>query len=363
MFADLLFIEDPKEKNKKNYYINERNYFTKNSLRMRSTHINFYNNSIKAKKEEQKRNPMPKILYSTADSFYQPQKEKVNEFIETQKLMAQDLVDLMKKFSLELEQENDDNKNSINDNDYMNNNMANNIIANKDNNINKKDEFFLTRKNAKLTKKYNHSYKSNKQKLMEDLEYVRATNTVYPIIDNQEVKNIKNKERLLKDNLILENNYGKYKFSRTGLVYPNKLDKYELPNYSGKYCDDEEYFNYKKKVKNPNLVYNRISNFEEALNKDLEIINKTYGKTQSRTRFSKNPLLKKYMEMIPLYDIYKDLKVIENRYVGSKYKYKLLPLYNKRLSNLDKLADKFYKIQNNNGELSNYIKISNYKNN
>jgi hypothetical protein len=306
---------------------------------------------------------MPKILYSTADSFYQPQKEKVNEFIETQKLMAQDLVDLMKKFSLELEQENDDNKNSINDNDYMNNNMANNIIANKDNNINKKDEFFLTRKNAKLTKKYNHSYKSNKQKLMEDLEYVRATNTVYPIIDNQEVKNIKNKERLLKDNLILENNYGKYKFSRTGLIYPNKLDKYELPNYSGKYCDDEEYFNYKKKVKNPNLVYNRISNFEEALNKDLEIINKTYGKTQSRTRFSKNPLLKKYMEMIPLYDIYKDLKVIENRYVGSKYKYKLLPLYNKRLSNLDKLADKFYKIQNNNGELSNYIKISNYNNN
>ena len=43
MFADLLFIEDPKEKNKKNFYINERNYFTKNSLRMHKTHINFYN--------------------------------------------------------------------------------------------------------------------------------------------------------------------------------------------------------------------------------------------------------------------------------------------------------------------------------
>ena len=67
--------------------------------------------------------------------------------------------------------------------------------------------------------------------------------------------------------------------------------------------------------------------------------------------------------MIPLYDIYKDLKVIENRYVGSKYKYKLLPLYNKRLSNLDKLAEKFYNIQNNNAELSNFIKISNFHNN
>ena len=63
MFADLLFIEDPKEKNKKNFYINDRNYFTKNSLRMRHTHIKFYNKSIKSKKEEQKRNPMPKILY------------------------------------------------------------------------------------------------------------------------------------------------------------------------------------------------------------------------------------------------------------------------------------------------------------
>ena len=56
-----------------------------------------------------------------------------------------------------------------------------------------------------------------------------------------------NNKRMFKTNLYFED-YGKYKFSRTGLVYPNKLDKYELPNYSGKYCDDEEYFNYKKKM-------------------------------------------------------------------------------------------------------------------
>ena len=41
----------------------------------------------------------------------------------------------------------------------------------------------------------------------------------------------------------------------------------------------------------------------------------------------------------------------------------MIPLYNKRLSNLDKLAEKFYNIQNNNGELSNFIKISNFHNN
>ena len=355
MFADLLFIEDPKEKNKKNFYINDRNYFTKNSLRMRHTHIKFYNKSIKSKKEEQKRNPMPKILYSTAENFYRPQQEKAKEFIENQKIMVQDLVDLMKNFTNELENENDD--------DYNGKKENNKILLNKENNTTKREEFFLTNKNSRLTKNYNRCYISNRQKLLDDLEYAKATNTEFPIIDNEQVNYIKNKDRLLKDNLIFENNYGKYKFSRTGLVYPEKLEKYELPNFSGKYGDDEEYFNYKKKVKNPNLVYNRITNFEEALNKDLELINKTYGKTQSRTRFSKNPLLKKYMEMIPLYDIYKDLKVIENRYVGSKYKYKLLPLYNKRLSNLDKLAEKFYNIQNNNMELNSFIKISNCHNN
>lgn len=354
MFADLLFIEDPKEKNKKNYYINDRNYFTKNSLRMRNTHIGFYNSSIKAKKEEQKKNPLPKILYSTSESFYHFQQQKTKEFINTQKNMVKDLVDLMHNFTSELEREDEEDNNNINNKKQF---VQQNLKPIK------KENIFLTN-NSKSTRNNNvHIYKSSKQKLLEDLEFAKATNALYPIVDNEQVKSIKKKDRYLKDNLIFEKNYGKYKFSRTGLTYPQKLNKYELPNYEGKYGEDEEYFNYKKKVKNPDLVYNKITNFEEILNKDLELINKTYGKTQSRTRFSKNPLLKKYMEMIPLYDIYKDLKVIENRYVGSKYKYKLLPLYNKRLSNLDKLADKFYKIQNNNGELSNFIKISNCYNN
>lgn len=323
---------------------------------MRRTHMNFYNKAIRAKKEEQKKNPVPKIIYSTTEDFYHPQqeKEKVKDFLETQKSMVQDLMDLMKNFTSELEHDEENiNKNIkiVNDNKNVESKATDN---------NKKEEFFLTNKNSKLTRHFNHCYKSSKQKLMEDLEFAKATSTAFPIVNNEQVNNIKIKNRYAKDNLILENNYGKYKFSRTGLVYPQKLDKYELPNFAGKYGEDEEYFNYKKKVKNPNLVYNKISNFGEALNKDLEVINKTYGKTQSRARFSKNPLLKKYMEMIPLYDIYKDLKVIENRYVGSKYKFKLLPLYNKRLSNLDKLADKFYRIQNNNGELSSLIKISNY---
>ena len=67
------------------------------------------------------------------------------------------------------------------------------------------------------------------------------------------------------------------------------------------------------------------------------------------------------MEIIPIYDIYKDLKEIENRYIGTKYKFKLLPLYNKRITNLDRLADKFYNTQYSKKGLVNLLKIQGKK--
>ena len=344
MIADLLFIQDPKLKYKKNYYINESNLNTKYTLHLRKTRMNFYNNIVKSKKEEQKRHPVPKILYSTAESFYHP-KEKANKFIETQKLITQDLINLMNKFTSELEknEEKSEEKNNLENDD--------------------KPDFFITGKNSKFSKKfknYDRSYISSKEKLLQDLQFAKASNLITPIINDFQYRDIKDKERYIKDNLILESNYGKFKFTKTGLEYPLKLEKYELPNYESKYGEGEEYFNYKKKVKYPNLIYNKVTNFEEALNKDLEKINKNYGNVKSRARFSKNPLMKRYMEIIPLYEIYKDLKVIENRYIGSKYKFKLLPLYNKKLSNLDKLAEHFYKVQNINGDLDSLIKVNNY---
>ena len=341
MLADLLFIQDPRTKYKKNFYINDRNYDTKYTLRLRKFRKTFYNNSIKIKKLEQQRHPVPKILYSTAESFYH-QKGKANKLIETQKLLTQDLIDLMNRFTSELEGK--EEKIKINEE------------------VKSDNEIFITGKNsqiAKKFKKYNHSYISSKEKLLQDLSFAKASNLINPEINERLYQEIKSRERHSKDDLVLENNYGKFKFTKTGLEYPKKLGKYELPNYESKYGEDEEYFNYKKKVKFPNLVYNKITNFEEALNRDLEKINKNYGTTKSRARFSKNPLMKQYMELIPLYEIYKDLKVIENRYVGSKYKFKMLPLYNKKLSNLDKLADNFFKAQNIQGDLNSFIKISN----
>ena len=338
MLADLLFIEDPRAKYKKNYYINERNYSTKYTLRLRKLRKKFYNNVIKSKKMEKERHPMPKLLYSTAESFYHPNL-KADKFIETHKLITRDLIDLMNRFTSELELNEEKDKSADED----------------------KNNIFITGKNSRFAKKfkeYNRSYVSFKERLLQDLEFAKASNLINPEINQRQFENIKSKEKLVKDNLVLENNYGKYKFTKTGLEYPKKMGKYQLPNFEPKYGEDEEYFNYKKKVKFPNLVYNKVTNFEEALNRDLEQINKNYGNIKSRARFSKNPLMKRYMEIIPLYEIYKDLKVIENRYVGSKYKFKLLPLYNKKLSNLDKLAENFYKAQNINSDLDSYIKIS-----
>ena len=341
MLADLLFILNPREKYKKNFYINDRNFSTKYTLRLRQLRKTFYKDTIKEKKLEQKKHPVPKILYSTSESFYH--QGKANKLIETQKLLTQDLIDLMNRFTSELEGKEEKIK--------LHEEVKND------------NEIFITGKNSKLAKKfkkYNHSYISAKEKLLEDLSFAKASNLINPEINDFLFQEIKNKEKYSKDNLVLDNNYGKYKFAKTGLEYPKKLGKYELPTYESKYGDDEEYFNYKKKVKFPNLVYNKITNFEEALNKDLKQINKNYGTNQSRARFSKNPLMKQYMELIPLYEIYKDLKVIENRYIGSKYKFKMLPLYNKKLSNLDKLADNFYKAQNIQGDLNSFIKVNNY---
>ena len=354
---DLMFIENPKDKNKQNFYLNENNYYVKNSLKMRKKHMTFYNEMIRSKKEEQERHPVPKILYSTSENYYRNLSERKKEFIEEQspKNVVQDLVDVVNKFANELDFDDEDSNEEKFEVDKK-------FDLNKDEEAKKEiitkkpDEFFLTNKNE--FNKINIKTPSEKAKLYEDLEFAKAKSEI--ATSQSQLKKINNNKKLYKNNLLFED-YGKFKFTRTGLTYPKKLKKYELPTYDGKNEDHKNYFNYIKKVKNPNLVYNKLPNFSETFNKDLGLINNNYGKQASRTRFSENPLLKKYMEMIPIYDIYKDLKQIENRYVGSKYKFKLLPLYNKRITNLDKLADRFYKAQAAQGGLGSLLNIQSSK--
>ena len=63
--------------------------------------------------------------------------------------------------------------------------------------------------------------------------------------------------------------------------------------------------------------------------------------------------------MIPVYDIYKDIKYIENRYTDSKFRYRMLPLINQKLRNLDSLAERFYRSEQIKNGLSSLLNIEN----
>ena len=91
-----------------------------------------------------------------------------------------------------------------------------------------------------------------------------------------------------------------------------------------------------------------------TINYELARISHSYGKEESKGRFLRNPLIDRYQNTIPYYDIYKDIKFVENRYLEKgRYKYKLLPLVNAKMRNFDRLGQKIYQmnLQKRNGEL------------
>ena len=343
---DILYIENPRERKIKNFYLNDFNYYNKNLIKMRNQKLKILNRIRTEKIIERKRNPVPKMLYSTSGFHFNTEhdikiikdklKENIEENIEKTKPIIDDMVNMINTFNIDFDS--DDEENEKKD----------------DNNIIKKNytdgNFFITK-----TQEIKNDNFKEKEIIQNDLKNVKVIQSKN-IMSQKKYDKIKESQKLYKDNLIF-GDYGKYKFTKTGILYPKKLKKYELPNYNGKDKTEKEYFNYKKKIKNPNLVYNKLNSFDEEFNKDLGLISNNYGKIKSRVRFTKNPLLKQYMNMIPIYDIYKDIKSIENRYINSKYKYKLLHLVNNKLRSLDKLADKFYRMQQLNQGLNNLLKI------
>ncbi len=346
---DILYVENPRERKIKNFYLNDINYYNKNAIKMRNKKLKILNRIRTEKIIERKRNPVPKMLYST-NSFRIKTEQDIKlikdrlkenkENIEKAKPIIDDMVHMINTFNIDFDSDDEENYNEKKDN------LNDNIIQKNFTDVN----FFITK--AKDIKKDNIKEKEIIEKDLKNVKIIQSKN----IISQKKFDKIKERQKLYKDNLIFSD-FGKYKFTKTGLLYPNNLKKYELPNYNGKDKIEKEYFNYKKKIKNPNLVYNKLNSFDEEFNKDLGLISNNYGKVKSRVRFTKNPLLKQYMDMIPIYDIYKDIKSIENRYINSKYKYKLLPLVNNKLRSLDKLADKFYKMKHLNQGLNNLLKI------
>ena len=360
-----MFIQSPKEKNKLNLYLNDNNLYVKNSLKMRERHLSYFKENLKKQNEFKKKNPVPKILYSTSDeNFHQRRKNIIDQL--SPKYAIKDLLDVVNNFednfNIDIDEEDENNKEK-NENQKTipvgENKIPKDIKLDNELSKNEKEknnvDFFLTEK-----KMFDKKIGTNPGlEILNDLEFANARSTNFPITSRKDVRKIKSDKKMYKTNLYFEN-YGKYKFTQKGLYYPENLKKYELPNYTGNDVEEKKYFNFRKKIFNPNLKYNKITSFSEKFNKDLGEIDSNYGKAYSRTRFTENPLTAKYMEIIPNYEIYKDLKEIENRYIGSRYKFKLLPLYYRRLYNLDKMADKFYKNQFNKKEgLASIINIQN----
>ena len=161
------------------------------------------------------------------------------------------------------------------------------------------------------------------------------------------IKKILSENRNYKNSLQF-NDYGKYKYTQKGLNYPYDIESKNLPSYVGNDSRDKSYFDYRKKASNTNQIYNNIGSFGNKFNRELARISRSYGKEESKARFVQNPVLKKYHDQIPYYNLYKDLKFVENKYLEKgRYKFKLLPLINTKLRNFDRLGNKVYQMSIN----------------
>ena len=333
---DTIYEQSPREKNKLNLYLNDNNFYVRNSIKMRKKHLSFYKDNLKTEKQLKKKYPIPKTLYATSnESFHQRRNKIINKL--SPRFVIKDLVEVVNSLKENINFDDEDNEEKKKDITEEEQNNFKNIKIDNEKEENK-DEMFLIRKRI-----FNKNIKNNQK-------YVNTRNINDAIASINNIRKINGQKNMYKTNLYFEN-YGKFKFTRKGLYYPINLNKYELPSYTGNNKEEKEYFNYRKKIANPELVYNKISSFSEKLNKDLGEIDINYGKALSRPRFTENPLTTKYMEVIPYYRKYKDAKQIENRYIKNGYKYKLLPLYDKKSYNLDKMGDNFYKYQGSKKEI------------
>ena len=253
------------------------------------------------------------------------------------------LKDNISKTAEELESKNLYNDIDIQINEqFLNNNNDNEqhiyITAEKYNNSNNINKI----KNNSVELNNNKNLENNN--INKSKKYLTINNMI--LISDESLENqIKKLRKNFKKDLYFNiNNYGKFKFTEPGLNYPHSFDKNKkFPEYKGNDLEEKKMFNYKSKVTNPRYNYNNIGTFNEKFNKDLSQISNFYGKEKSKGRFLRNPLISMFSKYIPNYELYKNLKLIENRYTaGNKYKFGLKPIINKNKNNFDRLASNVY---------------------
>jgi len=179
---------------------------------------------------------------------------------------------------------------------------------------------------------------SNNQKLLKS----DSKGKISPIFTKEYTKD-RNEERLIKKvyetNINTTNNNGN---ENESYVLQNKLN---LENIIIKE---------KKDLVSPSISkqYCNVSSFENKLNSELGRISKTYGKIEARSKFN-DDLLEKYIEVIPDYEKYRIVKILNNK---DNYKFKLLPIILNKKNGFEKLGVKFFDNLKNNDP--NYFDIN-----
>ena len=193
---DITSMNNLKKRTKLNLYLNDKNLYIQNALKMRKTHLSLFNNKIKANNEFKEKHPLPKKLYSTSEINFKNTKNKIID-----------------KFNI---------KNSVQDLMKIVNNFTDNLSFDDDLIIKTdKDELAsmpLEKKTSKVKNKTKR--KRNKKRIYKDFFITNKYNKTEEKWDNA----YKEKKSNFKNNLFFEN-YGKFKFTKDGIFYPKKLKK------------------------------------------------------------------------------------------------------------------------------------------
>ena len=208
---------------------------------------------------------------------------------------------------------------------YTNSNRGYNL-ANNNNNLNQMGNTFITFSNEKLKMDYNLQQQENKNS---------------PIFSKEFQAN-KNEERLIKK--VNESNLNTTSNVNTDVNINNNDKNNEKANVSFTASNKREIekviIKEKKDANDPLLSkqYYKISSFENKLNVELAKLSRNYGKIEARGKFS-NDLLEKYIDIIPDFDKYRIVKLLNNK---ENYKFKLLPMVINKKNGFEKLGRKFF---------------------
>ncbi len=394
-----------------NSYLNECNYFNKSTIKLALYKQKYLNNLKEKKNKDKQKQKLPKLIYSNPVfslnnalnpiNDYDIKKEIFNKpvpYNNNNRYKADFIEDLLnnpnapinkekmvkshanKKFDLfddifntvdNLQLNNSEGNNKTNEeNDFLPDYYLKSLtqdnskeIINNNNNENeteeKKKSLSVIDENEEKNKNNNNNNNEINDNVMitiqnkENKDSMSNTFTspeaqINTVLSNSDlIKKILSENRNYKNSLQF-NDYGKYKYTQKGLNYPFDTESKNLPSYVGNDSRDKSYFDYRKKASNTNQIYNNIGSFGNKFNKELARISRSYGKEESKARFVQNPVLKKYHDQIPYYNLYKDLKFVENKYLEKgRYKFKLLPLINTKLRNFDRLGNKVYQMSIN----------------